>query len=135
MKEIRLRIPQGARLRRDWLALTVHGRHEEKLRRFCARLRRDAGRFAVAMFGLFLLSIACVVVIEAGMASDATRALLDGLLAGGTLLGLGLLLFAFPFATPTTVEGLGVRTSIRVVRVIALILSTLGGLALLENLL
>lgn len=135
LKHIRVRIPQGARLRRDWTELTVHERHEENLRRFCARLRRDAGRLAFGFFGLLVLSLVCVVVIETGMAPDGIRALLDDLLTGGTLLGLGLILFAFPFATPTTVEGLGVRTSIRFVRVIAMILSALGGIAIVENLL
>lgn len=135
MKEIRLRIPQGVRLRRDWEELTVHERHENQVRRFSARFRRDAGRFAFAFFGLLVLSLACVVVIETGMASGATRALLDDFLTGGTLLGMGLIFFVFPFATPTTVEGIGVRTSIRLGRVVALIFSIVGGLVLLGNLL
>jgi hypothetical protein len=87
--------------------------HEAELRAFHARLHRDKYRF---LGGIALVVVAAIV---AGLL-DSER------LGGVAMVGLGLFMLAYPFATPQTVQMMGVRASLRLVRVLTVPVVAIG---------
>lgn len=126
MKQVHIRIPQGIRLQREWVELAVHEGHERPLRRFLARLRRDARRFLVLLIGVVILPMGLTAVAHLVGIDESVRTQWQDVVTGIMSLGVGMIFLAFPFATPLTVEGLGVRTSVRLVRGIGVVASAVG---------
>lgn len=79
--------------------------HEEQFRRFHASVMRRGYTF-LALLGLIVVASWGLVLFQ----SAVGVALL--------LLGIGAVMLAFPFATPQTVQMLGVRRSVRLVRIL-----------------
>ena len=97
--------------------LTVHPGHEEKVQTFAAHFRRY-GRF-------FLVSIAAVLLaplVTSFFFSEAAEDVLGGVFVAL----LGVILIAFPFCTNATAEMMGLRSSIRLARVLGMICLLLG---------
>jgi uncharacterized membrane protein len=88
--------------------------HEEELRRFVTYQRRFGRLFLLLM----VLGTAVVIFVRSNVG------------VGLTMIGLGVVTFAFPFATPETVQMIGMRKSIRSVRYLS-ILPILIGVAFL----
>ncbi len=94
----------------------VHVGHEPETRRFYERMCRFARAFTFSM----LLGCAApfVFLVFRWVPGQAV-----------TLVYLGIVLWLFPFATPTTVEMMGIRNSVRLARAGA-VLFVLGGVLL-----
>jgi len=103
--------------------MTVHPEHEAELRAFAEQARRYGGRFLLLslLFGLFIPMSG----VFAGIiwTSDALIAGIVGL----SIIVLGVVMYVYPFATPETVQMLGVRTSKQVVRGLSVVTAGLGG--------
>lgn len=97
----------------------VHPRHESETREFTERVHRQGGIFIVVMaFVPFLLVVPVALTSElAGAGSRAEYWI--GVVGGGLLLLLGFFAIRYPFATPRTVEWIGIRRSILLVRATA----------------
>lgn len=87
--------------------------HDEQLRRYYAQLERSGGVF-LALLAMFVFALILFTILE----SEA------GL--GASVVFLGLMMLRLPFATPQTVQVLGVGTSIRVVRALAVLVVLAG---------
>lgn len=83
--------------------------HEEQFRRYYAELERSGGLF-LALLGIFVIGLILFSILE----SEAG--------VGASVVFLGLVMFRLPFATPQTVQMLGVGPSMWVVRALAVIL-------------
>jgi len=102
--------------------MTVHPEHEAELRAYAEQTRRYSGRFMLLtlLFALFIPMGG----VFAGIiwASDALIAGIVGL----SIVVVGMVMYVYPFATPETVQMLGVRTSKRVVRWLSVVMAGLG---------
>lgn len=100
--------------------LPVHDHHLPAVRRFCA----GAARFERKLLPILLIALlfSSVVVAVVGSVSAQAQALLIGLL----LLALAAILWIYPYATPFTVGWIGMRRSVVLVRVLALVVVALG---------
>jgi hypothetical protein len=87
--------------------------HEEQFRRFYAYAARYGSTF-IALIGLIVLAGFGLVLFESSV----------GL--GLLLMGIGAVMLVFPFATPQTVQMLGVRTSVWLVRLGGLLMIGFG---------
>ena len=103
--------------------MTVHPEHEAELRAFAEQARRYGGRFLLLslLFGLFIP----ISGVFAGIiwTSDA---LITGIV-GLSIIVLGVVMYVYPFATPETVDMLGVKSSQRLVRILSIVTAALGG--------
>jgi uncharacterized membrane protein len=102
-REIAIEVDERYLPERYW----VCSEHEAAFRAFRGRGHRDRYRF----FG--------------GLALVVVAALLTALLdwetgVGLVMIGLGLFMLAYPFATPQTIQMLGVRASLRLVRLLSM---------------
>jgi hypothetical protein len=102
--------------------LLVLPEHETALRDHVARARRFGLPFlvGVVVIGVLAFGLAMTPMILPGWEPVATP--LSGLL----VILLGLLFVAFPFTTPETSAFFGLRASIRIARVLGLLLAALG---------
>lgn len=96
--------------------------HEAELRAYNRRAARWGRPMLVAVLGLTVALVALAVVGAALGLSEAETA--GG--AGALVVALGLVVVAFPFATPETSEALGVRASVRVARVAGVVTVATG---------
>lgn len=102
------------------VSVQVHAEHSEKARRYFSKVRR----FARVFLGSMALGLAAPAVF-------LTFGWLPGLSA--TVVYLGVVMWLFPFCTPTTIEMLGIRRSVRLARASALLFIA-GGFLLLFTL-
>jgi len=105
--------------------LIVHPEHEAELRAFNEKARAHGKRFLI----LALLFGAIVPIVGAGLlpfvvgagllpfVSDAVVTIVIGV----STVALSVVLYLYPFATPETVDMLGVKKSVRLVRMLAII--------------
>lgn len=96
--------------------------HEADLRAYVGRVARYGRTFFVAILAITALLVAVPLVGDAAGWSDRSIAASVGL----GVVALGALIVAFPFATPETVGAFGVRTSVRIARVLGGITVALG---------
>ena len=103
---------------------TVHvlPEHEDDLRAYNASVTRWGRPMLV---GLLALTVALVGLAVAGAVLGVSEA--DTAVGAGALVGaMGLVIVAFPFATPETVGAVGIRASVRIARVLGLVAVALG---------
>jgi hypothetical protein len=100
---------------------TVHvcPAHEGRVRGFHAFSQRYGGWFLALLGANFVLAL-LLVLLGSGEAT----------VAGAVFLTLGITVAVFPFATPQTVQALGMRSSIILGRVLAFLLIMYGGFLL-----
>ncbi len=110
VKEVRLETLDRWGIHTREETFTVLPEHEEELRRFVAYQRR----YGRVFLGLVILSIVAALVVR------------SPLWMGVLMMGLGVVTYAFPFATPETVRMIGMRASIRSVRYISIVPVLLG---------
>lgn len=91
----------------------VSPEHESELRSYAHRLTRF-GRLYVTLMVVFVLAAIAFAVLGSRTGEVAS------------LLGMGVILVAFPFATPETVRIEGVRSSVRHTRIAGAALTVLG---------
>ena len=103
--------------------LHVLPEHEADLRAYNARVVRYGRPFLAGMLGLCGLLVAAAVAGPAFGWGDRTVAAVVGL----GVVGMGALMVALPFATPQTVEALGIRASRRGARALGVLTVALGG--------
>lgn len=105
----------------------VHDRHLDDVRRFCS----GAARFERRLLPAFLIALmfSSVVVAVIGTISPAARSLLVGML----LIALATSIWIYPYATPFTVGWLGMRRSITLARILALVVIGFGLLEMLPS--
>ena len=95
------------------VSVAVHPEHEAELSRFLAYQRRYARLFLL----LVLLGVVALLIFAAlGWEAGATS----------VIAYYGVLFIVFPFATPTTVEMIGMKSSVRLVRVAGFVLLVAG---------
>ena len=119
LKQITVTVWDHFVLHRQAHILTVHPAHEEKVRAFATHFRRY-GRF-------FLVSTAAVLLapfVTSFFFSEAAEDLLGGIFVAL----LGVTLIAFPFSANVTAEMMGLRSSVRLARVLGMICLLLGAL-------
>lgn len=110
VKEVRLEVLDYFGIRTRDETFTVLPEHEEDLRRFVAYHRRF-GRLTIL---LIVLSFVAMVVLDTPLG------------VGLSMLGIGVLMLVFPFATPGTVQMIGTRASIRTVRFLGMVTILIG---------
>jgi hypothetical protein len=95
--------------------LTVHPEHESELRAFNEKTVAYGSRFLILaiLFGAVLPTIGAALLPVVGKAVGLG-------IVGGSILLLSAVFYVYPFATPETVDMLGVKTSVRLVRVLAI---------------
>ena len=103
--------------------LLVHAAHRQALERFCREVAAAKSLFLGIIGGAVLLAV-----VGAAIAASGWKA------QGGAVLGIalaicGATLLRYPFATPQTVALVGVRDSIRLVRIAAVIVLVLAFVA------
>jgi hypothetical protein len=110
VKELRLETLDrwGFRAREE--TFTVLPEHEEELRRFVDYQRR----YGRVFLGLVALSIVAALFVRSSLG------------IGLGMIGLGVLTYVFPFATPETVQMIGMRASIRTVRYLSVLPILIG---------
>jgi hypothetical protein len=99
------------------VAVTVHPEHETETRRYYDQVHRFSRVF---IFSILLGCAAPFVFLAFGW--------LPGIAA--SLLYLGIITWLFPLCTPTTVQMLGIRSSVRVARAFAALFILVGALLL-----
>ena len=102
--------------------LHVLPEHEQDLRAFAGRARRFGSTFLVAVLALTLGMVAAAVLGGAGVWSTRVTAVVVGMLVSLQ----GFLFVAMPFATPETVQMMGIRRAMLLVRVLGLFTIALG---------
>jgi hypothetical protein len=102
--------------------LMVLPEHEAALRAHVARARRYGLPFliGVVVIGVLAFALALSPIIRPDWEPIATP------ISGVLVIVLGLLFVAFPFTTPETSAFFGLRASIRIARVLGLLLAALG---------
>lgn len=110
VREVRLETLDrwGFRTREE--TFTVLPEHEEELRRFVAYQRRY-GRVFLA---LVTLSVAAAFFVRSSLG------------IGLVMMGIGVMTYVFPFATPETVRMVGMRASIRTARYLSILPILIG---------
>lgn len=128
LKQLRLRVPGPLTLNLFWTEVHVHPRHEHRVRRFLALFRRDGRKFVISMlvFVVFLPTAALTVASAAGVPVEASGEWGERYALGWYLIVLGVILAVWPFATPLTTRFFGMRTSIVLVRVAAVVFGVAG---------
>lgn len=128
LKQLRLRVPGPLTLNLFWTEVHVHPRHEHRVRRFLALFRRDGRKFVISMLGfvVFLPTAALTIASAAGVPVGAAGEWGEKYALAWYLIVLGGILAVWPFATPLTTRLFGMRTSIVLVRVAALVFGVLG---------
>lgn len=102
--------------------LTVHPEHESELRAFNKKTVAYGRQFLF----LAILFGAVLPTIGAGLVSVVGKAAGLGVVGASTIFLSGVL-YVYPFATPETVDMLGAKTSVQLVRVLAIgIVAPLG---------
>jgi hypothetical protein len=96
--------------------------HEQKFRKFYDRVRR----YALLFIGLSAISLLGLIV----SALLANNNYLFGYLLIASFAFIGLVFIIFPFATPETIEMVGVAKSIRLVRIIGTVIFAIGATVL-----
>lgn len=111
-----------------WTRVHVHPRHEHRVRRFLTLFRRDGRKFVVSLlvFVVFLPTAALTIAAAAGVPVDAAGEWGERYALCWYLLVLGVILAIWPFATPLTARLFGMRTSIVLVRVAAVVFGVVG---------
>lgn len=87
--------------------------HESRLRRYHTEVDRFGGWF-MALLGIFVMALVLFTMLESSVG------------VGLSVVFLGLVMIRFPFATPQTVQMIGVRASIWLARVGGVIILGLG---------
>lgn len=92
----------------------VHPEHEGPFRRFAIDVNRNATRFILALVGtgLGMLVAATICVV-----TDNEAVAIAGVVGGPIIASI--LMIRWPFATPETVDAIGIRSSIIAVRIVA----------------
>ncbi len=103
---------------------TVHvlPEHIDELREFAVLTQRYARSFLIWILGLSLLLIPLAILAGMGAVSESLLLLCVGVITIAT----GALVYALPFATPETVGMFGVRRSIRILRILGVVLIVIG---------
>ncbi len=101
--------------------MSVHPEHESELRAFNKEVQAHGKRFLTLslFFGVVLPMIGL------GGLPFVSGAVVSSVIGLSTL-ALGVVLYLYPFATPETVEMLGVKKSVRLVRILAIGIVPLG---------
>ena len=100
----------GAEERMTGMRVLVHPEHRDEAERFIAFTQRSRNRFFMAFVGMFAVAIPAFVILS----SYGERATL---LAVAGLLGyMAVMILVYPCATPQTVENMGIKRSIVLVR-------------------
>lgn len=102
--------------------LYVLPEHEADLRAYNARVARYGRPMLVAILGLSAL----LLIVTAGGAVFGLSGRAMALSAGLGVAAMGALLVAFPFATPQTVDALGIRAARTTARVLGVLTLLLG---------
>lgn len=87
----------------------VHPRHESEARSFLRRVREGAGFFMKVMLGSVVAGPVLAAVVIAAGAGGGSEETWAAVLVGPYVVALGLFIVRHPFATPETVEWLGLR--------------------------
>jgi hypothetical protein len=128
VKEIRVLSTNLSAAKRREISLFVCPEHEDRLRGFLDRVRR----YALLFICLSVISLLGLVGSTCWRGDNNYPAAYLFLLSVGSI---GLVMFIFPFCSPTTLEFMSIATSIKVVRIIGGIIFTLGALGLVLALL
>ena len=109
------------------LSFFVCPEHEEKLRRFYDRVRRNVSLF------LILIGAEIVIVILSSLVALflSDNNYLFGYLLAGSFVYLGLVICIFPFCSPATYKLMSVATSLILTRILGGLIVGLGVFALL----
>lgn len=126
--QLRLRVPGQLALNLFWTEVHVHPRHEHHVRRWFALFRRDGRKFVISMlvFVVFLPTAALTVASAAGVPVEAAGEWGEKYALGPYLIVFGTIIAVWPFATPLTTRLFGMRASIVLVRVAALVIGVWG---------
>ncbi|PAP75512.1 hypothetical protein [Rubrivirga marina] len=117
-----LDVPSNTGGERTEQTLYVLPEHEAALRAYNERVARFGKTFLRAMLGLSAALLGVAVGAPLFGWPDATASAIVGL----GVSGIGWLMIAFPFATPTTVRSLGIRRSIWIARGLGAVTVGLG---------
>lgn len=119
---VTLDVPSNTGGERTPQTMHVLPEHEADLRAYNERVARWGRPMIVGLLGLSGLMVA--VALGGGLAGWSDRTVAQ--IAGGLVVAMSVVLFAFPFATPQTVGMFGIRTSIRLARVSGIVMAGLG---------
>lgn len=128
LRECTVRVWKPIAAKEETQTLHVHPEHEEAVRDYVARQRRSSGPVLYTVLGVTLLLAvlgnAFGVLIERLPATIGTAATVS---IGSLIVVLGGLLFVYPLPTEVTLKALGIRRSVRILRVVSVIAVALGG--------
>lgn len=125
LREITVLVPNSLGFKPRQTKIRVHPEHEEPTREFVAKLLTQSKYFVLGIGLLAVWALIGLPLWENLWDSDV-RAFRRRILYGATAVAVGVMLWVWPFATSVTVQGLGIRTSIIMVRVPAALIVGFG---------
>lgn len=115
LKLLLVRVPNAFGLKEHDVSVSVHTEHEDETRRYYVLLCRYARTFLLSvLLGVVALVVFAVFDWEPGPSA--------------VVIYYGVIFMALPFATPTTVEMVGIKNSVRLARVAGVVLIVGGAL-------
>lgn len=120
LQTIIVELPDRLTISTQEQSLTVHPEHETSMRSYAARIRTHGRRFLILvglLGGLAPLLGTLLLIVQLGVGLA---------IIGSAVFALGIVLFAYPFATPETIQFTGVKTARVLVRGAAVLVTGLG---------
>lgn len=128
LRECTVRVWKPIAAKEETQTLRVHPEHEAAVRGYFARQRRSGGPVLYTVLGVTLLLAvlgnALGVLIERLPATVGAAVTVS---IGSLIVALGGLFFVHPLPTDVTLKALGIRRSVRILRVVSVIAAALGG--------